>query len=81
MRRALVIGTLAVGVLIPGTVGYAVAAGSVDSRRAVYRQVDGSARFPSRVIIRCDGWAEDSAARLRLVDFDGDTVIYRCVTP
>lgn len=45
-----------------------------------YRQVTGPAFFPDRVVIRCEGWAEDSA-RLRLVEYSADRVVYRCVTP
>lgn len=49
--------------------------------RSVYRQTAGPSWFPSTVVIRCEGWAEDSAARLRLVEFSGDRVVYRCITP
>jgi len=48
---------------------------------ARYRQVDGPAWMPSRVVIRCSGWAEDSAARLVLVDLTADRAVYRCSTP
>ena len=76
MRK--VIGAFLVGVLlIPATVAVAHHGGL---HRGVYRQVDGPTWMPSRVIIRCEGWAEDSA-RLRLVEFSSDRVVYRCVSP
>jgi hypothetical protein len=48
--------------------------------RAIYRQIDGPSWFPARVVIRCEGWAEDTT-RLRLVSFEPERVVYRCVLP
>ncbi len=47
--------------------------------RARYSQVSGPGYFPERVVIRCEhGWAEDTAAHLRLVVFEPDRVVFRC---
>jgi hypothetical protein len=46
---------------------------------ARYSMTEGPKRFPDRIVIRCRGWAEDSAARLILVRFGGETAVYRCL--
>lgn len=50
-------------------------------QRGVYEQVGGSAVMPDEIVVRCAGWAEDSAARLRVIDYDPERVVYRCVQP
>lgn len=55
------------------------------AHRAVYRQIDGPSWMPERVVIRCEGWSEDSS-ELRRVIFEGESVnggrvVYRCVRP
>lgn len=70
MRRTL---TLAAAVVLAGAIG---ARGSAPVAR--YRMTDGPRHMPAHLVIRCDSWAEDSAAHLRLVEFTTDRVTYRC---
>ena len=36
---------------------------------------------PSKIVVRCDGWAEDSASELILLEIgEGDKIVYRCLT-
>jgi hypothetical protein len=45
------------------------------------RAIVGAPRWTHDVhatVVRCEGWAEDSAAHLRLVSFDRGIAYYRC---
>ena len=48
---------------------------------ARYRITENSPKWmPDKVLIRCEGWAEDTASRLILVRFgDGLPPVYRCL--
>jgi hypothetical protein len=53
---------------------------SLRGGQAVYTHEEGRWHpLPTRIKIRCDGWAEDSAGHLRLVRFEGERVTYRCM--
>lgn len=80
MKRKIVAVTGALLILLTGLLAGAAIARHGGGHRAVYRQVDGPEFFPRTVVIRCRGWAEDSA-NLRLVEFEGERVVYRCVIP
>lgn len=48
-------------------------------RVGYYLKTGGTDTMPYRIVVRCrGGWAEDSAAHLKLVDFTAEKVIYRC---
>jgi hypothetical protein len=53
---------------------------SLRGGQAVYTHDEGRWHpLPTRIKIRCDGWAEDSAGHLKLVRFDPERVTYRCM--
>ena len=80
MRKTVAGAVLALAVVAGIGTGSAIAHhGAIHVGR--YRMVEGPAWMPERVVIRCRGWAEDSANTLHVVAFDGDRVVYRCSTP
>jgi hypothetical protein len=73
--------TALIAVILSATMFFAGQAwGDLRSNLSVYQKVSGPNATPDRIVIRCRGWAEDSAAHLRLVYFDGERVVYRCRT-
>jgi hypothetical protein len=74
--KKLLAGVVLGAVLVGGPVALAHHGGVHYGR---YRQVEGPAFFPERVVIRCPGWAEDVAAKLTLVEFEHDQAVYRCL--
>ena len=71
---------LIIGAALTGGVAQA---GSVAGERAVYERVKTrSGNEPNRIVLLCDGIAEDSLATLRLVKYEAtELAVYRCVTP
>lgn len=61
-----------------GLVGYAMAQSS-QRGRAVYSRTEGGWTFPRALVVRCKGGAhEDSMARLHVVEYSAERVVYRC---
>lgn len=56
-----------------------VASAQGGTTRARYTQTSGSGMFPKKIVVVCQGWAEDSAAHLKLVSFEDEKVVYRCL--
>jgi hypothetical protein len=79
LSRSLTVLALGVvlGLSIPALSGTQVS--SLRGGQAVYTHGEGRWHpLPTSIKIRCDGWAEDSAAHLKLVNYESERVVYRC---
>lgn len=80
MRRAILLLWVA-SLMVGFTIGVAWAHHG-PRHTAVYRMESGPRWMPEKIVVKCAGWAEDSASVLRIVRFgDGRPPVYRCIVP